>query len=122
MSFYDHADGALALEDPEEKSVFAAMQRCKQLHRQQPQKITGRHIFTKDLMTWATGKKTGNPMYETPDFSRTVMKLHSKPWRQADLQKKELYEKEAAALRDEKRQRLADDLEDAHPIFLLFLK
>ena len=99
----------LLSDSPEQKLCAAALRRCSALSRKRPQNITGRHMYCRDLLLLAQKKKQLGGKYDVADLGCRVIRGHARLWNGTDVDKKRLYDEEAAEVRDHKRQALADD-------------
>ena len=102
---------------PEEKRMLSAEQKLRRLARKQPQRISGRHMYVKDLVALASHRKAlGRDVGS--HVSKMVIKKHGPTWRDKDVASKRRYEAKAKDERarvrdalDEKREELTASLQ-----------
>ena len=96
-------------QSPEEKHLAAQQRKLERLVQQNPQRITGRHVFVKDLMSEASGRKARGKA--TPSaVSKTIIKRHGSRWQQMGPRDKDKYSSRAALERSAAQQRLSAEV------------
>eukprot|EP00974_Lingulodinium_polyedra_P134167 11228301-Lingulodinium_polyedra.AAC.1 len=93
-----------------EKVLAAAEAKVQKLLAKEPQKVTGRHMYFKALMSTAEAWRTSGKRKLPADVQRAVMQKHGSSWQALPKERKMQFAKEAAWHRSASEQALLEDI------------
>ena len=95
----------------EEKDLARWRSRWQKLQRSEPQRVSGRHLFLRDIMKKAGIEEAHRAPEKRKYDRRRIFALHGQFWKELSSQKRQRYEQEAQSVRSQGMARKAEDLQ-----------
>jgi len=98
---------------PEEKKLKREELRAQRLQARNPEKISGRHVYVKDLVSTGLTMKFSGSKEVPANLSQIVLKKHGQSWHRMPAAMKRKYEARAALERSESSRKLEESVEES---------
>jgi hypothetical protein len=102
---------ALFSTSPSQAKEEAIQMQLLRLSRRNPEKLSAKHAFVKEMVALAERRRNNGTAMRV-DFVKTIIKNHGQRWADLQVWAKRAFEEKAEELRDSKRQKLRQDIEE----------